>query len=166
MATSWASMSLDERRGVIQSAYQDDHQSLSATLRQELAAIQEEIATAEKVLDQLYKCRLTPQVEHASVMKEDDILKMRDEADTLEVRLKDHEDGFFEGYRSFLGGREYDLRQEMRAINPNEASAAYAEVVAEHEAIDAEWREFSVEEPDFDDPNLTNALCRDLGADI
>ncbi len=88
-------MTLNERRGKLQSTYQDWHQSLSATLRQELDAAQEKVAAAKKELEQQQTDELS-----------DRVLALQEEADKVELKLKDHEDGFFEGYRDFLDKRE------------------------------------------------------------
>lgn len=166
MATSWAYMSLDERRGHLQSFFQNEHQSHSASIRQELAAIEGKIAAAEKDLEQHTKCALTTQARREADEMADGIMNMREEADTLDIELKDHEAEFFESYVSFLSGQAFDLQNKLR--DPAITAEVAAELTAELEAVYAEWREFSTDnEPDAeDDINLQNALCRDLGADI
>lgn len=169
MAISWASMSLDDRRGRLQSTFQDEHQSRAAAIRQELAAIEEKIAAAEKDLAQHTKCVLTAQARREADEMADGIMNMRDDADTLDIQLKDHEAEFFESYVSYLSERAFDLRQYLRdTSNPDLTAELATEFAAELEAVMAEWREFSTDNaPDADDDiNLQNALCRDLGADI
>ena len=157
-------MSLDERRGYLQSVFQDEHQSRAAFIRQDLVEAQGRIAAAEKDLAQLSKCVMTAQTRREADEMADGIMNMRDEADTLEVELKDHEGEFFESYVSYLSGREFDLRHELCDSSDPELNT---ELNAELEAVIAEWREFSTDDgAEPDDDNLQNALCRDVGADV
>jgi hypothetical protein len=139
---SWSKMSLEERCDKVFADFESQRAETAASIQAEIDALRAKIADGR------------PNEELA-----EDVLALSQAI----VKQAVHRD---KTYRDYLGELEYELRHELRAQEAKHKE--YENLVAQHEAVDAEWRRVSLEEDadDQEDWRSNYALCRDLGADI